>query len=56
MYRRIAEGKFPPPVRPGGRACDWAPAALQAWIDDPEGYVVAGPTKHRGSAQMGGRP
>ena len=56
LYRRIAEGKFPPPVHLGGRACGWAPAALQAWIDDPEGYVVAGPTRHLGSTQMGGRP
>ena len=40
LYRRIAEGKFPPPVHLGGRACGWTPAALQAWIDDPEGYVA----------------
>lgn len=38
LYRRIAEGKFPPPIHLGGRACGWTPAALQAWIDDPEGY------------------
>lgn len=41
LYRRIAEGKFPPPVHLGGRACGWPPAALQAWIDDPEGYSAA---------------
>ncbi|ART52414.1 hypothetical protein CBP34_13165 [Acidovorax carolinensis] len=41
LYRRIAEGKFPPPVHLGGRACGWAPTELQAWIDDPEGYSVA---------------
>lgn len=40
LYRRIAEGKFPPPVHLGGRACGWPPAALQAWIDDPERYVA----------------
>lgn len=56
LYRRIAEGKFPPPVHLGGRACGWAPAALQAWIDDPEGYMVAGATIRLRSAQMSGRP
>jgi prophage regulatory protein len=38
VYRRIAEGKFPPPVHLGGRACRWPRAALQRWIDDPESY------------------
>jgi prophage regulatory protein len=38
VYRRIADGIFPPPVHLGGRACGWTPAALQAWIDDPGGY------------------
>jgi len=38
VYRRIAEGKFPPPVHLGGRACGWPRAALQRWIDDPGGY------------------
>jgi len=40
LYRRIAEGKFPLPVHLGGRACGWTPTALQAWIDDPEGYIA----------------
>jgi predicted DNA-binding transcriptional regulator AlpA len=38
VYRRIAEGKFPPPVHLGGRASGWPRAALQRWIDDPDGY------------------
>lgn len=38
VYRRIADGIFPPPVLLGGRVCGWTPAALQAWIDDPGGY------------------
>ncbi|CAN7367530.1 helix-turn-helix transcriptional regulator [Variovorax paradoxus] len=38
VYRRIADGKFPPPVHLGGRACGWPRAALQRWIDDPDGY------------------
>ncbi|WP_093180080.1 AlpA family transcriptional regulator [Variovorax sp. YR266] len=41
LYRRIAEGKFPPPVHLGGRACGWSRGALQRWIDDPEGYSNA---------------
>ncbi len=43
IYRRIAEGRFPSPVHLGGRASAWASAALQDWIDDPEGYRVAMP-------------
>lgn len=38
VYRRIAEGRFPEPVHLGGRASAWPSAALQAWIDDPQGY------------------
>ncbi|MCY1241771.1 Prophage CP4-57 regulatory protein (AlpA) [compost metagenome] len=41
VYRRIAGGKFPPPVHLGGRACGWPRAAIQRWIDDPEGYANA---------------
>ena len=43
VYRRISEGRFPPPVHLGGRASAWQSAALQAWIDDPEGYRTATP-------------
>ena len=42
LYRRIAAGRFPPPVHLGGRACGWSAAALQAWIDDHEGYRLPG--------------
>lgn len=42
VYRRIAEGRFPPPVHLGGRACGWPPSALQRWIDDPQGYKAVG--------------
>lgn len=38
LYRRIVEGRFPTPIHLGGRACGWTPAALQKWIDNPEGY------------------
>lgn len=50
LYRRIAGGKFPPPVHLGGRACGWPRAALQTWIDDPEGYGVRHPATRRDSA------
>lgn len=38
LYRRIAANRFPQSVHLGGRACGWPSAALQAWINDPEGY------------------
>ncbi len=38
LYRRIAAGRFPPPVHLGGRVCAWPRTALQAWIADPEHY------------------
>jgi prophage regulatory protein len=38
IYRRISEGRFPAPVNLGGRASAWPSAALQQWIDNPEGY------------------
>lgn len=43
VYRRISEGRFPAPVRLGGRASAWSSAALQAWIDDPDGYRTPTP-------------
>jgi prophage regulatory protein len=50
VYRRIADGIFPPPVHLGGRACGWTPKALQTWIDDPGGYRAPGRSddKHSG--------
>lgn len=47
VYRRIAEGRFPEPVHLGGRASAWPRAALQAWIDDPQGYRRAKPDPQR---------
>lgn len=41
IYRRIAEGCFPRPIHLGGRACGWTPAALEAWISNPEEYKTA---------------
>ena len=55
LYRRIAARRFPPPVHLGGRACGWPSAALQAWINDPEGYCA--PVCASGYAQKKrGRP
>jgi len=41
IYRRIAEGRFPPPVHLGGRATRWTIAALQQWVEDPGAYRCA---------------
>jgi prophage regulatory protein len=38
IYRRIAEGRFPPPVSLGGRASGWPSAALHQWAEDPQNY------------------
>jgi prophage regulatory protein len=55
LYRRIAAGRFPPPVHLGGRAAGWSAAALQAWIADPEGYRA--PSFSNDNAPRGpGRP
>ena len=43
IYRRISEGRFPPPVHLGGHAAAWPSALLQTWIDDPNGYGVPTP-------------
>lgn len=43
VYRRISEGRFPAPVRLGGRASAWSSTALQAWIDDPDSYRTPTP-------------
>ncbi len=38
LYRRMAAGRFPQPIRLGGRACGWTSDALDAWIQNPDGY------------------
>jgi len=53
LYRRIAVGRFPPPVHLGGRACGWSNLALQAWIANPQSYrssqtAVEAPPRRRG--------
>jgi prophage regulatory protein len=55
IYRRIAAHKFPPPIHLGGRACGWPSAALQSWIEDPEGYRAPQPAD-QGPGPRPGRP
>jgi prophage regulatory protein len=55
IYRRIAAHRFPPPIHLGGRACGWPFAALQSWIEDPEGYRAPQPADH-GPRPRRGRP
>jgi len=33
LYRRIAAGTFPPPVKLGERACAWVDAEISAWCE-----------------------
>lgn len=42
LYRRIAAGRFPAPIKLGGRACGWTSESLAAWIQDPDGYLATG--------------
>jgi prophage regulatory protein len=55
IYRRIAAHRFPPPTHLGGRACGWPSAALQSWIEDPEGYRAPKPAD-QGPRPRQGRP
>jgi prophage regulatory protein len=55
IYRRIAAHRFPPPIHLGGRACGWPSAALQSWIEDPEGYRAPQPAD-QGPHPRQGRP
>jgi prophage regulatory protein len=36
IYARIAEGKFPHPVRLGARAVGWRESDISTWIDGLE--------------------
>jgi hypothetical protein len=55
LYRRIAAGRFPPPVHLGGLACAWSRVALQMWIADPENYH-APETRRSEVSRPRGRP
>lgn len=55
LYRRIAAGRFPPPVHLGGRVCGWSHIALQAWIADPENHARHPRTTTKLNARAGVR-
>ena len=50
IYRRMADGRFPSPVRLSGRVIAWSRTALMSWISNPEGYR---PGKELGAAELG---
>lgn len=38
IYRKIAEGTFPPQVRISVHGAGWYESAINRWIADPPGY------------------
>lgn len=38
LYRKIAEGTFPPQVRISVHGAGWYESAINCWIADPPGY------------------
>ena len=38
LYRKIAEGTFPPQVRISIHGAGWHESAVSGWIADPAGY------------------
>ena len=38
LYRKIAEGTFPPQVRISQKGSGWRASAVETWIDDPVAY------------------
>ena len=36
IYKKVAEGTFPAPLRLGSRAVGWRLADIKAWLDAPE--------------------
>jgi len=38
LYRKIAEGTFPPQVRISIHGAGWHESAVSSWIADPVGY------------------
>jgi prophage regulatory protein len=43
VYRKIAEGTFPPQVRVSLNGVGWRESDLNEWIDDPVGYRQLAP-------------
>jgi prophage regulatory protein len=52
IYRRMADGRFPSPVRLSGRVVAWSRTSLMSWISNPEGYH---PSKEQGADELGKR-
>lgn len=38
IYRKIAEGTFPPQVKIGTHGAGWHESAINAWVADPAGW------------------
>lgn len=38
IYRKIAEGTFPPQIKIGIHGMGWHESAINAWIADPAGW------------------
>ncbi len=45
IYRRIKDGTFPAPVKPGLRAVGWRACDIDCFLRDPAGYRSEQPTK-----------
>jgi prophage regulatory protein len=41
LYRKIAEGTFPPQVRISIHGAGWHESAINDWIADPTGYRLS---------------
>lgn len=52
IYRRIAEGRFPPPTNLAGRASGWPRSALDRWVEDPNSYRIDPPPRARGRTSV----
>lgn len=42
IYRKVREGSFPKPLKPGGVSTRWSEREVQAWLEDLKGARDAG--------------
>lgn len=56
VYRWIAEGLFPPPVRLGPNSVGWRWSELQDWLESRELAVSANGSRPDQHAEAGGDP
>lgn len=47
LYRKIADGSFPPQVKLGEHSSGWRESAIDKWIADPVSFRAAVPVKPR---------